>query len=543
MAFKNGDFFEEMFLTKLLEQMAVRSSDGTDHKFYSDIVDEDCLIEIKSHRDWSKSQTTVEVLRTIVQRSINEQQKTGVERGLFTQIHRLFDQVKRNNKKAIVIAGVYTEEVNKLYNTFLNQADRAFAYYNYYDILVFDQYFSALCRMTKDDFWSLVKNSSNLTDLHQHLCYETIEITNQCKSLCNVRAKNDPEFALWEVFKGNTVKKRDGQKYTIEQIVDNGEEWSWENKEFWGQGVDESQTTESWGNPSNELWGQNIIDTQQLEMPLDQATQNWIEEQEQAQIEPVEKITKDQVTLFKSDQLELIEKAVADHEFFSVISKTLGYASNYIAQIISPTNGNYSKEEYSWFRNWFIGICLESSHPETPSNRCNLHQLKLINDSLRLKLRGHTSQNTGLRKSKVELENQVKELTESRVRQRNIITGLELKVKKQEEEIKAMANAETQEDKGLSQIQKEAYQAEIEKHKIDNEEFKACIERSKTRALETETVNLNHLIEELEEELEEQKSIAESLRDTIHDAYQKDLERYRKIIDMLLKQLDEQENE
>ena len=465
MAFKNGDFFEEMFLNKMQEHVSVVSSDTTDHKFYSDIVDEDCLIEIKSHRDWSKSQTTVEVLRAIVQRSINEQQKTGVERGLFTQIHLLIDQVKRNDKKAIVIVGVYTQEVNKLYNTFLDHADRAFSYYNCYDILVFDQYFSALCRMTKDDFWSLVKNSSNLTDLHQNLCYETIQITNQCKSLCNVRAKNDPEFALWEVFKGNTVKKRDGQKYTIEQIVDSGEEWSWENKEFWGQGVRESQMNESWENESNELWGQNIIDTQQLEMSLDQPTQNWIEEQEQAQIESVEKVTKDKVTLFKSDQLELIEKAVADHEPFSAISVKVGHASNYIAQIISPTKGTYTREEYELFRNWFIDICLESNHWETPSDRCNLDQLKLITDTLRIKLRGHKAQNTGLRKSKIELESQVEELTESRVRQRNTINSLELKVKKQEEEIKAMGSTETQEDKGLSQLQKEAYEAEIEKLK------------------------------------------------------------------------------
>jgi hypothetical protein len=278
-------------------------------------------------------------------------------------------------------------------------------------------------------------------------------------------------------------------------------------------------------------------------MSLDQATQNWIEEREQAQIEPVEKITKDQVTLFKSDQLELIEKAIADHESFSAISLKVGHSSNYIAQIISQPKGTYTREEYELFRNWFIDICLEANHWETPSDRCNLDQLKLITDTLRIKLRGHKAQNTGLRNSKAELESQVEELTESRVRQRNTINGLELKIKKQEEGIKAMANAETQEDKGLSQLEKEAYQAEIEKHKMTNEELKASIERSVTRALETEAVNLKQEIEELEEELEEQKSKTESLRNNIHDAYQKDLERYRKLIDMLLDQLDKQENE
>ena len=100
-----------------------------------------------------------------------------------------------------------------------------------------------------------------------------------------------------------------------------------------------------------------------------------------------------------------------------------------------------------------------------------------------------------------------------------------------------------QEDKGLSQLQKETYQAEIEKHKITNEELKASIERSEARALETENVKLQDEIEELQEELEDQKSITESLRNNIHNAYQKDLERYRKIIDMLLEQLDKQENE
>ncbi len=500
MAFKNGDFFEEMFLTKMQEHVSVISGDNTDHQFYSDIIDEDCLIEIKSHRDWSKSQTTVEVLRTIVQRSINDQQKTGIPKGLFAQIHNLFGQVINKNKKAMVIAGVYTEEVNKLYNTWRNQADRAFANYKYYDILVFDQYFSALCRISKEDFWLLVKNSSNLTDLHQHLCYETIEITNECQSLCNVRSKNDPEFALWEVFKGNVVKKR-GQKYTLQQIVDSGQSWSLENNQLWGQGVDESQKSESWGSPNNELWGQNIIDTQQDhsdthedEIKVDyqegfafnESTKDCFTYPEQAQIESVEQIAE---LPFSDKLLILIKSSIENHDSFEVISNKLGKSNQYLYGCLRPENNSGLK--WDNFRNWIKPILIANEHVETPVNWCTDSLKDKILDKKNRDIHGLKTING---KQKKQLEQLEQEL----------------------EKMKSMSNNnENTQSKSKNDLHIEALKAEIEKQK---------------KQLEALTLEKENLATELEIE----KECKASLSSDIHDVVASDIQRYIRIIDSLL---------
>src|SRR5210317_2520670 len=104
---KNGVFFEELFLSKLQEHMKVQSSDGTRFKYCCDIVADDCLLEIKSHRDWKQTQTTQQVLTSIVQSSIDKYQINGVSSGLMYQLIALLDEVSRNNKKTMVIAGVY----------------------------------------------------------------------------------------------------------------------------------------------------------------------------------------------------------------------------------------------------------------------------------------------------------------------------------------------------------------------------------------------------------------------------------------------------
>ena len=245
--------------------------------------------------------------------------------------------------------------------------------------------------------------------------------------------------------------------------------------------------------------------------------QTWVtieQEQKQIQFKTVETEERLDEIPFSEKQLSLIKSSIENHDSFEVISNKLNKSNQYLYGCLRP--GNNSGTKWDRFRNWIKPILIDNEHVETPIEWCT--------DSLKDKILDKRNRDIhGLKTLNGKQKNQIEQLEE------------EL------EKVKSVMNQ--QEDKGLSQLEKEAYQAEIEKHKIDNEELKASIERSKTRALETETVNLKQEIEELEEELEEQKSITESLRDNIHNAYQKDLERYRKIIDMLLKQLDEQENE
>ena len=514
------------------------SKDNKDYQWICDIYDQasNSLIELKSHKIIDPHETTLDTFEKILKQDEVRRKNNQNNSGLFYQL----TEMSKKSESFAVMVGCYNEDVNKLKNQLISNDPKGYASFTEYRFLIVLPNSVYWCSVPQSNFWRHIKASWEINN-------------GQIKSFLR------NTLASFDFLRSYEITDQTGYERSLIDFV--------KQLKF---GLTEDQIELAFdGKPYHNY----VTDTQQLEIKLDKTIQTWIEKekqaqesieaeqnettQEQAQIEPIEKITKDQVVLFKPDQLELIEKAVADHESFSAISVKVGHSSNYIAQIISQPKGTYTREEYELFRNWFIDICLESNHWETPSDRCNLDQLKLITDTLRIKLRGHKAQNTGLRNSKADLERQVQELTESRVRQRNIINGLELKIKKHEEEIKEMANAETQEDKGLSQLEKEAYEAEIEKlndfiqghkarvenFKISNEELKGIIERSEARALETEAVKLQDEIEELQEELEEQKSETESLRNNIHSAYQKDLERYRKIIDMLLDQLDKQENE
>ena len=539
---KNGIRFEQHFLRKVQEiipgSTSSKKSQDSNHKYYCDIVSDDFLIELKSHRTKLEDleYEGLNVLSSIAQNGLEKADAKDTESGLIFQLLKLCNDVTSFNKKAIVIVGCYKEEVNKQFNSWMNNSEQAFARYHDYIALLIEPNWSGICHVEPSVFWSLLRERKSFEAVYGF--YR--EWFRAGFSIFTQWDKTDG--ALKEILNSVMVPEIETQ-IKIHTLQNKYKE---EGEDFYYTLQDSSNAHED-----------PIKVDYQEGFAFNESTKDWFTYPEQAQIQSVQKITKDQVTLFKPDQLELIEKAVIDHEPFSAISVKVGHASNYIAQVISPAKGSYSREEYELFRNWFIHICLESSHWETPSDKCNLDQLKLITDSLRIKLRGHKAQNTGLRKIKLELESQVKELTESRVRQRNTINSLELKIKKQEEEIKAMTNAETQKDKGLSQLEKEAYEAEIEKlndfiqghkarvenFKLSNEELKGIIERSEVRALETESVKLQDEIKELQEELELEKLKTESIRESIHDAYLKDLERYRKIIDVLLERQDRQENE
>ena len=511
----NGVNFERRFLKEMQKYIpsCISSQDAkANQKYYCDIISDDFLIEVKSHRA-TEQPKPLAVFRKISQDGLDKSQTENKECGFFFQLLKLCNIVKNHNKRVIIIVGCYSREVNAQFNLWLNREDQAFANYCFYQVLFMDDSWSGTICIYETAFWSNLKGKT----LDQFFA----EYKQHIKGGYHGESFENTDGVIREIL--SNIENL--TPYTQYKINLHQAKWSGNEERYFKIG------------PSRE----DITSQQQLEIKIDQPILNCVEKEKQSRLQPTQEIKIDDISILSKDQLELIESEIQAGTDLYDISKKLNRDRAYLGLVLRNDGQNYTSEEWTKFRRWASDIMLKRAYKYIPTSLItSLDYAKSVIQKER-----QTSKQAVNRLKKInqehidELRNQakeIKELYESIERQKKIIT-------EQEEEIKAMGSTEIQEDKGLSQLQQEAYQAEIESHKISNEELKACIKRSKTRALETEIVNLKHEREELEEELEEQKSMTESLRNNIHNAYQKDLERYRKVIDMLLEQLDKQDNE
>jgi len=165
---------------------------------------------------------------------------------------------------------------------------------------------------------------------------------------------------------------------------------------------------------------------------------SWVQEaQEQITFEATEiesNLSEDMP--FSKSELALIEDAIRSGEPFEDISRKLGKSQPYLYGCLKPENN----KGLHWdnFRNWINPILNESEHIQTP--------FEWASDSFKEKLYNHIcSRLHGQLALSGRLKSQIEQFKQELEQKENIMNQ--------------------QEDKGLSQLQKEAYEAEIERLK------------------------------------------------------------------------------
>ena len=531
----NGLKFEERFLEELQSRFkTVKTSRSTNYMYICDIVHEDCLIELKSNRDAYK-ETTQQTFQKICKVGLKSFKATGIKKGLFFQTIELLKY-----DRSMTIVGNYQIEPNKLHNLFIKNPDQAWFNYHEYKIHTHWSHGSSYTRMPAIEFWRLADESSSLVHLKKnvegyacdHGGYNNdLDISNHYSG-----DEHDSAFYWLEITKGF-------QEPIIKNFLPKGE-------------------SDQWGNPSNELWGQNIIDTQQLEIPLDQATQNWIEKEKQAQEsieaeqnkttqEPVENII-DQITVFSKEELLMIRESIKKHDSLSNISKRLGKHRSHLQKIINAKESNnhaWKGLEWDVFRSWIIPILQEFDHTQVPLWICSNEEKDKIIISLQQSNNNYQKMKTANEKIKQELkvtQAKIKELEVTNKNSNDAWFDLRekcIKLGSENQDLKnQIDNQEKNEMDEATTLKLEAYQAEIKKLQAENEEYKETNE-----GLETESENLKTCIDKLNLEVERLTDVLEleeeqksSLKDALHEHFEKFKARDERVIDGLLDLIDEQ---
>ena len=534
---KNGVFFEELFLSKLQEHMKVQSSDGTRFKYCCDIVADDCLVEVKSHRDWKQTQTTQQVLTSITQSSVNKYSSNGVPCGLLLQLSNLFKEVKEYNKKAMVIAGVYSEEVNQLYQVFLKDGDKAFGKYKFYDILLMDQDWSGLCRISSKDFWSFVKGNSShvfvkldgLIDLFREFRHH-IESKDPTQKLLNSSMYHDTIGAIDEVLKYCTIREVDEQQRNLEL---NYSDYSWghDNVQTWGQNTTEEKQPEI------------NIENQQLQINIDKPTQTWIEKEKQAkaQAEPVEAVAEpvevvaertDGYTypiieqdkwnnhkIFEPENLKKIEDGIRNQVRLRDLSLELGYSNVYLTGTIT-SNESYKSENWVTYKKWILNLMDEVDYNHKPTasiesieeaqKQVRKYRTQVSNFEIKLEKQDKKHKEK-IHQIRQELDHQNKNKLVIAAQTERLNSMIELHTKQRNEinDLKAKLNSqETNQVDETTTLKLEAYQAEIKKLQTQLEELQEAFDK-----LIDEAVTMNLEIKDQKLEIEQLKASSSVIKD------------------------------
>jgi|DEB0MinimDraft_6_1074348.scaffolds.fasta_scaffold22729_2 hypothetical protein len=535
---KNGVFFEELFLSKLQELMKVQSSDGTQFKYCCDIVADDCLIEIKSHRDWKQTETTQQVFTSILQSSFNKIQTNGVPSGLVYQLTHLLNQVRTNKKKAIVIAGVYNEEVNQLYQLFLKDGDRAFAKYKLYDILLIDQDWSGLCRISSTSFWTLIKYGIKYKSLFDQIRF-WIEDINEYSSLLYRISYSEDVVAMYELMKHCTIAEVDEQNYSLE-LGYTEHTWGHDNVGVWGQDITEEKQSEI------------NIEKQQIEIHVDKSTQTWIEKekQEKAEAEPVEAVAErtdgytypiieqdkcDVIRILEPENLKKIEEGIRNQVKLRDLSLDLGYSPVYLTGTITSDRA-YKSKNWLIYKKWILNLMDEVGYDHKPT--ASIDSIESAQEQVR-------KYRTQVSNYEIKLEKQAKKHKEKlRLIHQEVDhqkTYANQLLNKNKELQAQLDSQETNQVDETTTLKLEAYQAEIKKLQA---EIKECTQYKNefTEIKKSDEIKIESLqnlcskqLRELTQLKTEIKNIKLEQQETVvSNGVQEDLNRYKRIIDLLL---------
>jgi hypothetical protein len=399
----------------------------------------------------------------------------------------------------MVIAGVYSEEVNQLYQVFLKDGDRAFAKYKFYDILLMEQDWSGLCRISSKDFWSFVKGDTShvfvqlngFSDLFREFRHH-IEGKDPTRKFLNFAMYPDTVGAIDEVLKYCTIREVDEQQRNLE-LNDSDHSWGQDNVQTWGQDTTEEKQPEI------------NMDNQQLQINIDKPTQTWIEKEKQAKaqaepveavIEPVEAVAErtDGYTypiieqtgskiydVLLPEGLKRIEDGVRNQVRLSDLSIEFGKSPTYLHATLTNYD-SYKDEIWVNYKKWLINLMSEVGYIDQPKTTI-----------------------TSLERAQSQVSKYKREMTK-------LIDQLAKQEEKYEakiNELKAKLNSqETKQVDETTTLKLEAYQSEIKKLQTQLEESQAAFDK-----LIDEAVTMNLEIKDQKLEIEQLKASSSVIKD------------------------------
>jgi len=333
--------FEEYFLSELKKYFPhVKSSRQTPYQYICDIVDDECLIELKSSRD-AYGESTVDTFTRISKNGLNQYITTGQEKGLFFQMMNLLSR-----ERSMIIIGCYKEEPNKLYNLWIKKPSQAFAKYTEYKIMTHWGAGSTYCRIDSFKFWNKVKTNINIrrlkTDIEDY-AENTQSMTFEDHNYCY------EDFYLtapFEVFKKLTSLSEIELHEKIESIQNRDSEHNW---------IDYSNSS--------------------LIQPMQNTT--WIEQEEVKQLEFNSKVEEDSTPseveedstpseveedlshlvneLFDLEKLKIIKRGLEDGKNLKEISIELGRCSSYLKSFMC-NKSTWGKKKNKKIRDWIRSL-------------------------------------------------------------------------------------------------------------------------------------------------------------------------------------------
>ena len=324
--------FEEYFLSELKKYFPhVKSSRQTPYQYICDIVDDECLIELKSSRD-AYGESTVDTFTRISKNGLNEYIASGQEKGLFFQMLNLLSQ-----ERSMIIVGCYKEEPNKLYNLWIKKPSQAFAKYTEFKIMTHWGAGSTYCRIPAISFWIALRKYRTLRSFKTEIEDYAEEMESMTCEDHNYYYQSEYLGAPFEVFKKLTSLSESELHEQIESIRNRNSEHDWIG----------------YSNSS-------------LIQPMQNTT--WIEQEEVKQLEFNSEVEEDSTPseveedlshlvneLFDLEKLKIIKRGFEDGKNPKEISIEIGRCSSYLHSFLSP-NSCWGKKKNKKIRDWIRSL-------------------------------------------------------------------------------------------------------------------------------------------------------------------------------------------
>lgn len=442
----NGLKFEKRFLQELQSRFkTVKTSHSTKFMYICDIVHDDCLIELKSNRD-AYGETTKQTFQKICRVGLKSFQATKIPKGLFFQTLEL---LKR--ERSMIIVGNYNIEPNKLYNLFIKNPDQAWSNYTEYKIHTHWECGSSYTRISAIEFWKLADKSISIGDLKvkveeyalNHSGYPNdFDILNHYTG-----CEHDSAFNQLEVTK-------DFQDPFITKWLLKAQSEDW---------------VPSSAEPSK-------IDISKLKFEIAKEEPKRADGYTYPIIDQGDMFSKQDI--LQPENLKKIEDGIKDQIELRHLSIDLGYSNVYLTGILTSKE-SYKSKNWITFKKWIYNLMEEVDYNHKPTQ--TIHSIEEAQKAVRRSRRKVQDYEKKLEKQikkhkaaeetdkltiaaqAEELKNKnktVREMIERHTKQRNEINDLKTKLNNQERK---------QVDE-TTVLKLEAYQAEIEKLKNEQEE-------------------------------------------------------------------------
>ena len=501
-----GEKFEQRFLQELQARFKMaKTSRSTDHMFICDIVHDECLIELKSTRDNYK-ETTVETFTRICKYGLKDFKKNGRKKGLFFQIVEML-----KFERSMVIAGTYKIEPNKLYNLWIRNPDQAWSNYTEYKIMTHWFQGSTYTRIPASKFWAIADKSHSLRD-----------------------------------FKGNL------EEYAADQHRETNDS----SNHWWESEFSSALCQLNLGIPSDQI--ESLFDDsfKGLSQPK-RLPQTWIEKEKQAKLEPIEAVAEpveavaertdgytypiieqdkwNTYKILEPENLKKIEEGIRNQVKLRDLSLELGYSNVYLTGTITSKE-SYKSENWLAYKKWILNLMDEVDYNHKPT--ASIESIEEAQKQVRKYRRQVTDYEIKLEKQDKKHKEKMRLIYQEIDHQKTYANQL---LNKNKELQAQLDSQETNQVDETTTLKLEAYQAEIKKLQA---ELKECtqsknefaeIKKSDEIKIESLQNLCSKQLRELTQLKTEIKNIKLEQQETVvSNEVQEDLNRYKRIIDLLL---------